>query len=205
MDPDIADLSSYYEAEAAAEVRGEPTGRRVELRDAFVQRLLRDGCSSVVDLGAGPATDGAAFADRGLHYVGLDLAIGNGHLARRRDLTVVPGSLDRLPFRSHSFDAGYSMSALQHIPDRLIGAVLDEIRRILRPGAPVGIGLWGGPDDEVHGEWGKVDGRRLFRLRTDDHVRTLLGEHLGAVESFETFGDPADTGWWYQFVSLTSR
>ncbi|MEM9748922.1 MAG: hypothetical protein AAF945_19685, partial [Actinomycetota bacterium] len=67
MDADIADLSSYYEAEAAAGVRGEPTGRRVELRDAFVQRLLGDGCASVVDLGAGPATDGAAFADRGLH------------------------------------------------------------------------------------------------------------------------------------------
>lgn len=41
---------------------------------------------------------------------------------------------DRLPFATHYFAAAFSNSVLEHIPD--IQPVLDEVGRVLRPGAP---------------------------------------------------------------------
>ncbi len=41
---------------------------------------------------------------------------------------------DRLPFANHYFAAAFSNSVLEHIPD--IQPVLDEVGRVLRPGAP---------------------------------------------------------------------
>ena len=41
---------------------------------------------------------------------------------------------DRLPFPDHSFASAFSNSVLEHIPD--VQPVLDEVSRVLRPGAP---------------------------------------------------------------------
>lgn len=116
MDSVQQSLRAYYEEEARLRLRKPVTGRRVELRDEFLTLLRAEGRRSVVDFGAGPGRDGEALVIEGLDYVGLDLANANGVLAAERGITVVQGSVDAPPIRAESFDAGWSMSTLMHIP-----------------------------------------------------------------------------------------
>jgi SAM-dependent methyltransferase len=100
----------------------------------------------------------------------------------------VVASVLQLPFRNASFDAGWTMSTLLHIGDAHLDVALQEIQRVLRPGAPVAIGLWG---DQTSHERMWDDGRgfgppRFFSIRTDDAVRGVLGRH-GALESWVTW------------------
>ncbi len=191
-----ADLRSYYEREAELGTRTELRGFRIELRDEFVGLLEVERRRSVLDLGSGPGLDGVAFVEAGLGYTGLDLAGGNGVLAARTGITVAQGSIARPPFRSRSFDAGWSMSTFMHVPADDAASVAASMVSPLRTGAPLLVGLWGGtPGDEIDDT--KIDcERRLFSLRSVDHNWQLLGAG-GAVEHRPTW-DVGPDGWEYQ-------
>ncbi len=64
----------------------------------FADSIRAEGRRSVIDVGAGPATDAPAFLDAGVEYVGIDLAVANGVLANESGATVVAASLFDLPF-----------------------------------------------------------------------------------------------------------
>lgn len=173
---------SYYEEEAARELRRAPSGRRVELRQRFIELLESEGRTSVLDFGAGPAGDGPAFAGAGIDYVGLDLAHGNGLLAAAAGLRNVCGSIDAPPFMAASFDAGWSMSTLMHVPESLVSATVSAMVGPLGPGAPLLIGQWGGTSHSRIDEG--LDGRRR-RFRHDPLDRNV-GHVAHAVEIIET-------------------
>lgn len=199
MHPDTtvyADLRSYYERESELQTRTELRGFRVGIRDDFVSLLRSEQRRSVLDLGAGPGLDGLAFAEAGLRFVGLDLAHGNGVLAARAGLSVLQGSIARPPFRSRSFDAGWSMSTFMHIPADEAAAVAAAMAEPLCPGGPLLVGLWGGArHDEIDDT--RIEGeRRLFSLRSADHNQRLLGA-AGAVEHRSSWEAGPD-GWEYQ-------
>lgn len=60
---------------------------------------------------------------------------------------------------------------------------LDEMKRVVRPGGLVEIGVWGDVHDNERPH--PVDGR-YFRRRTDDTLRTEL-ERLGVVVEIDTW------------------
>jgi hypothetical protein len=64
--------------------------------------------------------------------------------------------------------------------------------RVLRPAAPLAIGLWGGRDFEEASP-------RFFSFRSDEKVRAVLGRH-GTIECWETWESPSDLH--YQFAVL---
>ncbi len=196
------DLREYYEEEARLGRRSPPTGRRVAFRDDFVGRLEREGRRSVLDLGAGPASDGPGFVDRGLRYVGLDLARRNAGLAAERGFTVVPGSMAAPPFRSSSFDAGWSMSALMHVPEAEVARTLEQMVEPLRAGSPLAVGLWGGARrDEI--ETTSLPGRRrLFSVRPFERNRDLLSG-CGVIEWSELWDNGPDSWQYHVFVVRT--
>lgn len=197
---DYRALATYYEQEAAARARVPQAGRREELRGEFVARLRSESSHSVLDVGAGPARDGDAFVDAGLDYVGVDLAFGNAVLAAERSLSMIQASLFNLPVRERSFDAGWSMSTLLHVPDARLGEAMTSITSCLRPGGLFAVGLWGGPDREEVIADDHFDPPRFFSLRSHDRIRRMLGEH-GHLVSFETW--LAGSGpWEYQFAVL---
>jgi SAM-dependent methyltransferase len=196
------DLSDYYEREAAAGVRAVmgSRGRRDDLRSAFVDQLVREGRQSVVEVGSGPGTDAAPFISAGVVYAGFDLAVGNARLAHAAGLAIVPGSLFAPPFRPRSFDAGWTMSTLLHVPDDRFNEAVAATTSLLRPGSPLAIGLWGGRDREFVNETDHFDPPRFFSHRSDDRAQTMLSAH-GTVEWFEAW--PTDVGGWsYQFIVL---
>lgn len=202
MQDEVADLRSYYEEEASQQTRGPLHGPRVELRADFVEQLLREGRGTVVDFGAGPGFDAIGFSDAGIQYVGVDLAHGNSVLAAARGVTVVQGSIASPPLRDGSFEAGWSMSTLMHVPEPQVEAVLAAMARTLRPGSPLFVALWGGSLGEHIDEY-RIEGqRRLFSLRTFNRNHELLAT-VGTIERAENLDLGPDNWEYHVFLART--
>jgi hypothetical protein len=66
-----------------------------------------------------------------------------------------------------------------------LDVALAELVRVLRPGAPLAVGVWGGED--LEGPQGGAYGpARYFRFRTDRTVNEALGRH-GVLERWMTW------------------
>jgi SAM-dependent methyltransferase len=115
--------------------------RRSELRDA-----------RILDVGAGIGTLAFAALDRwpAARVVATDAAAGMLEMARvrlgempapvRERLELLTGPAEKLPLPDASVDAAMSSFVLQLVPDRQVA--LKEIRRVLRPGAPLVYVTW---------------------------------------------------------------
>lgn len=199
-DETTRDLRAYYEAEARLRLRGELSARRVTLIDGFVELLRTERRTSVVEFGAGPGADGERFTAAGRSYVGVDLAHGNGRLAAARGVHVVQGDVAALPLRTGAFDAGWSMSTLMHLPADRVPVAARQMAAVLRPGAPLLVGLWGGDGTDLIGE-GRIEGqRRLFSLRTFERNAELLSA-AGPIEWASTW-DLAPDEWPYHVFRI---
>jgi SAM-dependent methyltransferase len=84
----------------------------------------------LLDLGCGP---GSITGGLGTRAVGLDL-----RPVPVEGVPVVGADGAALPFPAAAFDAVYANALLQHVADPL--AVLQEARRVARPGAVIGVG-----------------------------------------------------------------
>ena len=109
--------------------------------------------ASLLDVGTGTGTLAVAALERwptmrvtGIDPSGAMLELAEREAARRlgpavRDrFTTLAGIADRMPFESASFDLAVSSFVLQLVPNR--SAALAEIRRVLRPGAPLAWVSW---------------------------------------------------------------
>jgi len=92
---------------------------------------------TVVDVGAGTGLFAAAFSDWfGLTVVAVEpSAAMRARIPRNQGIEVVEGDATALPLPDESADAAWLSLVLHHIPD--LEAAAREIRRVLRPGAPV--------------------------------------------------------------------
>jgi ubiquinone/menaquinone biosynthesis C-methylase UbiE len=132
-------LNPYDEQAAAAykAVREIPRDGLAEWREA-VRRHLRPGPeTTLVDIGAGTGQFAAALSDWfGLRVVAVEPSSAmRARIPRAPGIEVVEGSATALPLPDGSADAGWLSLVIHHIPD--LEAAAHEIRRVLRPGAPV--------------------------------------------------------------------
>ena len=194
-------LRDYYDEEARRAVRQDKGPLRVELQQRFATLLSSESRRSVVDIGAGPGLDTAVFAAAGFAAVGIDLAPENIRIMSSNGIPGVAGSLFQLPLRPESFDSVWTMSTLVHVPDARFGEALSSLVAVAVPGAPIGIGTWGGFDWEGISDRDDIVPPRFFALRTTERLRRMLAEH-GDVESLETFRPNRDTNWDYQFAVI---
>ncbi|MFC6704427.1 class I SAM-dependent methyltransferase [Flexivirga alba] len=197
-----ADLRTYYDNEARDRRANHLPADRVEHRDAFISLLQQEGRSSLVEVGTGPGRDSTAFRDAGLGIRGIDLAPESVALCVEAGLDVQVGSALELPFDTSEFDAAYTASTLLHIADDDLDTAIAELVRVVRPGSPVAIGVWGAETTREQ-RWGDpaYGPPRFFALRSDDDLRATLARH-GTVETFETWQSEYETDLHYQWAVL---
>jgi SAM-dependent methyltransferase len=189
VDATEQETARYYDAEEGREDRRlDP--RRIAARERFVDavRAARP-TGPVLEIGTGPGRDALALAEAGLQVIGLDRSVGHASRAAARGVTAIVGSARSLPFARGGIGALWSMSTLMHIPHVAIDGAMHEIARVLAPGAPVAIGVWGGPDLEHLSSDAANAPRRLFSRRSEARWRTLLG-HVGRLDDFEVWAPP---------------
>ncbi|MEM9513599.1 MAG: class I SAM-dependent methyltransferase [Actinomycetota bacterium] len=190
-------LRAYYEREALLGVRGAAPRRRAGLRTRVVHQLLAERRASVIDVGAGPASDAGAFTAVGLDYTAVDLARANGRRARTAGYDFLQASAMSLPIRTSAVDAAWTMSMLMHLTERDGARVVDELHRVVRPGGLSVIGVWGCEREErIAGSNEVVELPRPFYLRPMSRNRQMLAR-LGTVESQERWAG-ASPDWDYQ-------
>jgi SAM-dependent methyltransferase len=168
-----------------------PEGVREEnshlLGDIAGRRILEVGCGS--------AASARWLAAHGAHAVGLDISSGMlAHAVATGAATgitvpLVQGSADQLPFASGSFDAACSaFGAIPFVADS--GAVMAEVARVLRPGAPWVFAVthpmrWIFPDDPG------PDGLRVVQSYFDrtPYLEVDEDDRPTYVEHHRTLGD----------------
>jgi SAM-dependent methyltransferase len=100
----------------------------------------------VLEVGVGLGTDLTQFARAGAECHAVDIT--DAHLAMARanfasrglPVTLVKADATQIPYPDANFDAVYSFGVLHHIPE--IDACLSEIRRVLKPGGILMVGLY---------------------------------------------------------------
>jgi ubiquinone/menaquinone biosynthesis C-methylase UbiE len=142
---------SYDEQTAAAykAVREVPRDGLSEWREAVRRHLRPSQGMTLVDIGAGTGAFASAFSDWfDLTVLAVEpSAAMREQIPRTPAIQVLEGSASALPLPDESADAAWLSNVIQHIPDLAVAA--QEIRRVLRPGAPVliraGMSHHGGP------------------------------------------------------------
>jgi len=194
----VRTLRTHYEQAAAGRATQPPEPRRVAERAEFVAQLQREGRTVLLEVGCGAGHDVAAFVAAGLYPVAIDLAHAHALLACANGAGAAQGMLPSLPVRPQSVDAVWCMSTLLHIPDADLGASLNALSAAVVPGGLMAVGLWGGHDRELLGEFDSIEPRRYFRLRTHEQVKSWL-EPIGTITQFVTWPDHR-SDWVYQFA-----
>ena len=200
--PDLeTDLAAFYDQEAASRLGRTGGERRHAAREAFINRLHSEARTTLLEIGTGAGHDAFAFQQAGLTVAGIDLSEEHVRICRDRGIDARQASLFDIPFEDRAFQAGWTMSTLLHVPNDRIQAALDEVTRVLEPGAPLAIGVWGGHDGEEIRDDDRFEPKRFFSSRSDDRWRAILERH-GAIDHFEVWTPRHPDDWTYQFAIL---
>ena len=129
-----------YDAPTAAAfkaVREVPRDGLSEWREAVRRHLRPSQGMALVDIGAGTGAFAAAFSDWfDLNVLAVEpSAAMRDQIPRTPAIRVLEGNASALPLPDESADAAWLSLVIHHIPDLEVAA--HEIRRVLRPGAPV--------------------------------------------------------------------
>ena len=155
---------SYDEQTATAfkAVREVPRDGLSEWREAVRRHLRPSPGMTLVDIGAGTGAFATAFSDWfDLRVLAVEpSAAMRDQIPRTPAIQVLEGDASALPLPDDSADAAWLSLVIHHIPDLEVAA--REIRRVLRPGAPVLI-RQGYPDRYEPSGPLKLDGIEIAR------------------------------------------
>ncbi len=130
---------NYDEQTATAfkAVREVPRDGLSEWRETLRRHLRPSQGMTLLDIGAGTGAFASAFNDWfDLSVVAVEpSAAMRDHIPRTPAIQVLEGDATALPLPDESADAAWLSLVIHHIPD--LGVAAHEIRRVLRPGAPV--------------------------------------------------------------------
>jgi SAM-dependent methyltransferase len=154
--------------------------------DSFLDALDGD---RVLDVGCGPGSDTATFADSGLDVTGVDvtqsfLVAAADHLdtvasgdSQDGSASFARGDMRHLPFDADTFDGVWSCAAVHHVPKDEAVTALAEFARVLRDDGVLFCSVKRGahagfePDDD-HGDGDD----RFFAYYSDAEFERLLGD-----------------------------
>ncbi|WP_256522510.1 bifunctional 2-polyprenyl-6-hydroxyphenol methylase/3-demethylubiquinol 3-O-methyltransferase UbiG [Halobacillus sp. A5] len=129
----------------------------------LVKKHVNPG-QSIADLGCGDGYGSYKLAEEGYQVTGLDLSEDMIQLAKDRlakeTLQFVQGDLARLPFENEKFDAVMAINCLEWLEVPFQG--LEEIKRVVKPGGTLCIGVLGPTAKPRINSYRRVYGERVI-------------------------------------------
>ena len=185
------DLQRAYSAKVAEREGRELAGWKLAARDEFARLLRQEGRESLIELGSGTGEDAEFFDSAGLGTTAIDLTPANAAATASKGPRAAAADLVGLPFASQRFEAAYSLNCFLHLPKAEWPLALGEARRVLRPGAPFLLSVYGGRDTEGVYEEDVYQPQRFFAFFRDEKLKALL-RSLFEIKRFESHSASAD-------------
>jgi ubiquinone/menaquinone biosynthesis C-methylase UbiE len=182
-------------------------GDFARIEGEFLAELIRPTPEmTILDVGTGTGRGAIALAQHGAHVTGVDLTPRMlERAAAKRDAlgleypTLICANARKLPFPDESFDVVISIRMLHLFPTTQLGAFVDEMKRVLKPGGTLLIEF----NSPFCGA-GWIAVRETIRHLTGQKDRHYLWpQHLDSL-----FGDLRDRqvfGFWFPGISLLTR
>jgi SAM-dependent methyltransferase len=123
---DAAAAKAFYDKSFAENMYAQNHTNGLPALEAFVNDFKLRDSAKVMELGCGRG----AFQDLVHDYTGVDVTDSVKPYIRK---TLVQASADGLPFADNTFDTGWSIYVLEHVPD--VHNALVQIRRVMKSGA----------------------------------------------------------------------
>ncbi len=141
-----------------------------------------------LDIGAACGGNTRILSQNGWAATALDYSAAGPEICRRRGVTAIRGDATRLPFSSSSLDLVVAYDVLEHIDED--AAVVQEVRRVLRPGGhfliavPADPALWSAHDDAVYH-------RRRYTPESLNHVISANRFEISRMWNWNVLMKPA--------------
>lgn len=154
----------------------------------FCEKWKHEGRRSVLDLGCGLGRHSILFAKKGFKTTSVDLSeYSISHLReweQREHLYIRSKICDikKLPFRNNAFDCIFSYHVISHTDSEGIQKILNEIRRVLKPGGEVYLSMCS-KDTWSFREAG------FPKLDENTVIKTLDGPEKGVPHFYVDLGD----------------
>jgi SAM-dependent methyltransferase len=179
-----ASLRAAYDAKAQERDQATVPGWKFALRQRFLDRLRAQGKNSLLDAGAGPGHDALFFKENGCAVLCIDLSPELVELCRQKGLAAHVMDLADLQLEPESFDAIFCQNSLLHLRKNELRGALLGLRRVLKAGGLIFLGLHGGIDSEGAYDEDSYAPKRFFALYTDDALQAAVAP-IFDILSFE--------------------
>lgn len=202
----INDLRGVYDQDAPRRDTSQQSAWRERIRHEFLQQLLAEGKTRLLEIGAGPGIDSAYFAAHGLQVVATDLSPGMIELCQQKGLEAYVMDFLNLDFPAANFDTVYGINCLLHVPKPDLPAVLMLIKHLLKPNGLFLMGLFGGIEGDGPWEDDHHKPKRYFALYPDSEIQKIV-KQIFTLERFEAIETEADGNpdMHFQLMLLRSR
>ncbi|XEC96593.1 class I SAM-dependent methyltransferase [Paenibacillus tarimensis] len=155
--------------------------KRLEM-DKFTAYLQLAEQPRLLDLGAGPGHHSKIFHDQGLHVTCVDISPNMVQACRAKGLEAYTMDLYAMQFEDAIFGAIWSMNCLLHVPKSDLPSILQNIKRVLKPGGIFYMGVYGGYNHEGIWEDDPYTPQRFFSFFGHEDIVRVASEVFEIVQ-----------------------
>lgn len=141
--------------------------------------------NELLEIGSGPGRDARIFVDKGLHVTGLDLSSSLVEIARKDvpEASFVVGDVLEMPYFDATYDGIWTCATLHHLKKEDLPIALNEMFRVLKPGAPAFISVKGGEGEHFKQDL-EFEGRERFFsfYKQDEFEKFLTDAHFEILD-----------------------
>lgn len=184
-------LRQAYDSYAGDREKSELQGWKVETRQRFLELLKQENKKSLLEIGAGTGKDSKFFKDNGLEVNAVDLSSEMVKLCREKGIEAQQLDFYNLSSINKTFDSVWAMNCLLHVEKKNLSLVLEEIKKVLKPGGLFFMGVYGGKNSEGIFEEDFYRPKRFFSFFTDEAIKELVSKYFQVIsfERIETEGN----------------